>query len=90
MRSLEARLRRLERARGFGAKRCVHGRSEADLDRQEAELRRAGFLGEVERVLVRRIVVSPPPRDERGNIIGPAPPPYVYDPEAEADSSKTE
>jgi hypothetical protein len=43
MRSLEARLRRLERARGFGAKRYLHGRSEADLDRQEAELRRAGF-----------------------------------------------
>ena len=33
-----------------------------------------------EEVIVRYTIISPPPRDEAGNIIGPAPEPYIWDP----------
>jgi hypothetical protein len=48
-------------------------------------------MGEIERVLIRTIIVSPPPRDEHGNIIGPAPSEYVYEyPDVKKDLPKTE
>jgi hypothetical protein len=57
----------------------VAGYSKAALDRAEAQLRQTGFRGEIKRILIQHTIVSPPPRDEQGNIIGPAPPPYVFE-----------
>jgi hypothetical protein len=72
--SLERRLRRLERMKGMGAKREVVGLTPAEIDEGVAKLRRAGFAGEIETYLIPIEFVSPPPRDEDGNIIGPPPP----------------
>jgi hypothetical protein len=55
----------------MGAKRLVVGFSRAEIDSEVANLRRGGFAGEIEIIAIE--LVSPPPRDEDGNIIGPAP-----------------
>jgi hypothetical protein len=55
------------------------GLSQAEIDRKVAILRQAGFTGEIRISLVRIEFVSPPPMDEDGNIIGPAPPPVTMD-----------
>ena len=54
--------------------------SQAHIDRKVARLREASFTGEIEEMLVQRIIISPPPMDRNGNIIGPAPDPYVWEP----------
>ena len=78
MANIEHRLRRIEQAPM--ATEHVVGYSQAEIDRQVAELRARGFSGHIEPVLIQWTIVSPPPRDEAGNIIGPAPEPYIWDP----------
>jgi hypothetical protein len=70
---LEARLQRLERIHATAIPEVV-GLTEAGIEQDVAKLREAGYTGPIR---IGRIVlefVSPPPRDEAGNIIGPAPP----------------
>ena len=66
---------RVETASGSTDTRRAFGRTEEGIDRYASWLREDGFTGRNERVLIQRIFVSPPPRDQAGNIIGPAPPP---------------
>ena len=77
--NIEHRLRRIETVSGANGTCRAYGHTEAEIDRYGAMLRQKGFSGEIERVLIRRIFVSPPPRDHAGNIIGPAPPPMYAD-----------
>ena len=78
LRAVEARLQCVERIHAARAIRVV-GLSQAEIDRKVAILRQAGFTGEIRISLVRIEFVSPPPMDEDGNIIGPAPPPVTMD-----------
>ena len=61
------------------AREHVVGHSQAEIDRRIAELRGRGFNGHIEQILIQRWIVSPPPRNEADEIIGPAPPPYLYE-----------
>jgi hypothetical protein len=61
----------------IGAKREVVGLTQAEIDDGVAKLRQAGFTGEIVTYLIPIEVVSPSPRDEDGNIIGPAPPSFM-------------
>jgi len=79
LRRLEARLQGLERIHATRNTRRVLGLSQAEIDKTVANLRQAGFTGEIRTSLLRIVFVSPPPMDEDGNIIGPAPPPVTMD-----------
>ena len=82
MANIDGRLRRVEAASGSNETMIVSAMTEEGMDRQAALLRQRGFIGHIERMLIRYTIVSPPPRDEAGNIVGPAPPPYLYEPDA--------
>ena len=79
LRRLEVRLQSLERIHATRAKRDVWGLSHAEIDKKVANLREAGFTGEIRTSLTAIAFVSPPPMDEDGNILGPAPPPVTMD-----------
>ena len=79
LRRLEARLQGLERIHATRNTRRVLGLSQAEIDKTVANLRQAGFTGEIRTSLLRIEFVSPPPMDEDGNIIGPTPPPVTMD-----------
>ena len=79
VRRLEARVRRVERIKAMRAKQSVFGFTQAQIDRGVAELREAGFTGEIEIQRIYIELVSPPPRDHDGNIIGPAPPSIIME-----------
>jgi hypothetical protein len=83
MSAFERRLAKVERER-VPAKEGVCGSSRAQIDRRVAALRETGFTGEIDELLIQHIIVSPPPRDAAGNIIGEAPPPYIIDEESGA------
>jgi hypothetical protein len=65
--------------KGIGAKRSVFGWTQAQIDEGVAELRKAGFAGEIEIQRIYIELVSPPPRDDDGNIIGHAPPSRIME-----------
>ena len=79
LRRLEPRLQALERVHATRNTRRVVGLSQAEIDKKVANLRQAGFTGEIQTSLIAITFVSPPPMDEDGNIIGPAPPPVTMD-----------
>lgn len=80
MANIEGRLRRIEQAPM--ATEHIVGYSQAEIDGRIAELRGRGFTGHVEQILIQRWIVNPPARDADDNIVGPAPPPHLYVPEA--------